>query len=134
MEDTPDKINKSTVFCNLFLWIFGSIKISKLKNQQINIKTRYQYSNNEKKLNIKSTNQQCFATCYSEFYGLSKVPNWNINKSTGKRAINTQAHTRNQLQNQQINGDLQPVLLNFWVWYKVLFTKSTNQQLNSSTI
>ena len=36
--------------------------------------------------------------------------------------------------NQQINSDLQPVLLNFWVWYKVLFTQLTNQQLNNSTV
>ena len=90
LEETPDKINKSTVFCNLLLWIFGSIKSSKLKNQQINSKTRYQYSNTEKKPNIKSTNQQWSATSTSEFLGLRKAVIYKINKSTEKCAINTQ--------------------------------------------
>ena len=31
LEETPDKINKSTVICNLLLWIFWSIKSSILK-------------------------------------------------------------------------------------------------------
>ena len=79
MEETPDKINKSTVFCNLLLWMFGSIKSSKLKNQQINSKTRYQYSNTEKKPNIKSTNQQCFVTVNPEFLvPVHLLKNWNI--------------------------------------------------------
>ena len=41
LEHNPDKINKSTVICNLLDWIFGPNKTLKLKNQQINSKTRY---------------------------------------------------------------------------------------------
>ena len=95
VEETPDKINKSTVFCNLLLWIFGSIESSKLKNQQINSKTRYQYSNTEKKPKIKSTNQQWSATSSSDFLGLAQAVIYKINKSTGKRAIDTQRLGRN---------------------------------------
>ena len=83
---------------------------------------------------IKSTNQQCSATGYSEFLGLTIAPNWKINKSTGKHAINTQALTRNHIQNQQINSDLQPVPLNFRVSHKLSFTKSTNQRENALLI
>ena len=38
---TKDKINKSTVFCNQFLRIFGSFTWCNFKNQQINSKTHY---------------------------------------------------------------------------------------------
>ena len=90
LEEIPDKINKSTVICNQFLWIFGSGTSCHLQNQQINRKTRYWYSETWKKPLIKSTNQQWSATSSSDFLGLAQIVIYKINKSTGKRAIDTQ--------------------------------------------
>ena len=122
------------MICNQFLWIFSFDTSCHLQNQQINRETRYWYSGTWKKPLIKSTNQQCSATCYSEFLGLSKAPNWKINKSTAKRAINTQTLGINPIYNQQINSDMQSVPLNFWVWHTLSFTKSTNQRENALLI
>ena len=105
------KINKSTVICNQYFWIFGSDTRCYLQNQQINSSTAQQLNSSTaqqinkstaqqvnkstvQRLN-RSTNQQWSATSSSEFLGLTHSVIYKINKSTGKRAINTQRLGRN---------------------------------------
>ena len=111
LKETKYKINKSTVICNQYLWIFGSDTSCYLQNQQINSSTAQQLnSSTAQQINKstaqqvnkstvqclnRSTNQQWSATSSSEFSGLTQAVIYKINKSTGKRAINTQRRGRN---------------------------------------
>ena len=97
--------------------------------QQINRKTCYKSSKTWNKPGIKSTNQQCFATFNSEFFGLAQAQNQKINKSTAKCTSNTETMRRNPIQNQHINSDLQPVALNFWVRHTYLQNQEINRKV-----
>ena len=112
IQETNYKINKSTVICNQYFWIFGSdtrcylqnLQINRSPAQQFNSLTAQQFNSSTgqqfnkstvQHLNI-STNQQWSASSSSAFLGLTHSVIYKINKSTGKCAISPQRLGRNQ--------------------------------------